>query len=184
MHAILSMIYNLVCNNHIHGWIRTTSHDLIPKGSKISNMTILCVCEWNASRSWQVYRCMQCIYLYFYTPFERVTGWPGISVSSEFQLFVGLCVVLHLKTASAPYRKHMWVLWFAILADLQRLLQPLCRIYSTFASRTFNLELAFEQHLPLCFIALPRQMGKRSCFSKHTDFWRLETPQTSKSQLN
>lgn len=98
--------------------------------------------------------CMQCIYLYFYTPFERVTGWPGIYVSSEFQMFVGLCaqrllyvvglLVLHLKTASAPHGKLMWVLWFAILADLQRLLQPLCRIYSTFASRTFNLELAFE----------------------------------------
>ncbi len=33
MHDILSMIYDLVCH-HIHGWIKTTSPDLIPKGSK------------------------------------------------------------------------------------------------------------------------------------------------------
>lgn len=67
MHDVLSMIYNLVCNNHIHGWIRTTSHDPIPKGSKRSKMTIFRVCEWKASGSWQVDVCTAYLSICLYT---------------------------------------------------------------------------------------------------------------------
>ena len=140
MHDILSMIYNLVCNNNIHGWIRTTSHDPIPKRiQKIQNDHISSL--WVKSIQILTSRCMHCIFIYMSIhPLKESQG----EISSEFQLFVGLCVVLYLETASAPHRKLMWALWFAILADLQRLLQPLCRIYSTVASRTFNLELIFD----------------------------------------
>lgn len=142
---ILSMIYNLVCDNHIHEWIRTTSHDFIPKGSKRSNMTIFRVCEWKASRSWRVDVCNAYIYISIYTLWKS----HRLTRNICFKWISTVCWALRSAASengkcSTAHRKLMWVLWFAILADLQRLLQPLCRIYSTFASRTFNLELAFE----------------------------------------